>query len=267
MNEEELNMNDSSEEEIIIKREILDFDTLKLKHVVLPENQHSLHKRFRYFINNYWSKWSFWAMILSFFPILNWLPKYSVKNDLIPDAIAGFTISILHIPQGIAYSILAGVHPIHGLYVSFFPVLIYSLMGTSKHISIGTFAVASIMLNNAAEKLNSVTYRNITDVSAFESASDYLWPPTFLEVLTSICLLSGLIQFSMGIFKLGILSVILSDHLVSSFTTAVAFHVATSQLNNILGLEITNQIGLFKLINVNTLLLIKILLINLLKLI
>ena len=257
MNEVKLNVNDSNDnsienKEIIIQREILDFDTLKHKHVFLPDNQFPLHKQLGCLIKNYWSKWSFWGMILSFFPILNWLPKYSVKNYLIPDAIAGFTISIIHIPQGIAYSILAGLEPVHGLYVSFFPVLIYSLMGTSKHISIGTFAVASIMLNNAAEKLNPVTHRNISDVSIIGSASDDLWPPTFLEVLTSICLLCGLIQFSMGIFKLGILSVILSDHLVSSFTTAVAFHVATSQLNNILGLQIANQVGLFKLINVNT---------------
>lgn len=75
--------------------------------------------------------------ILHLFPIITWIRKYSVKEDLLHDIIAGLTISVLHIPQGMAYGLLAGVSPIAGLYVSFFPVIIYSIMGTSQHVSIG----------------------------------------------------------------------------------------------------------------------------------
>lgn len=163
-------------------------------------------------------------------PIVDWLPKYSIKNDLIADLIAGFTISILHIPQGIAYSLLAGLPAVHGLYVSFFPVLIYALMGTSKHISIGSFAVASIMLSNTAEKLEAIQDYELTGKNSTMLES---WPPTQLEVLTAMGLTTGVIQVIMGFLRLGALSLILSDHFVSGFSTGVAVHVATSQVNEV----------------------------------
>lgn len=74
---------------------------------------------------------------LSFIPLFERLGNYNWKKDLITDITAGITISILHIPQGIAYSFLIGISPVYGLYVSFFPVLIYAFMGTAQHISIG----------------------------------------------------------------------------------------------------------------------------------
>ncbi|RWS23169.1 solute carrier family 26 member 10-like protein, partial [Leptotrombidium deliense] len=127
-----------------------------------------------------------------------WIRKYSIRDNLIADIIAGFTISVLHIPQGMAYGLLAGVGPINGLYVSFFPVLIYCLMGTSRHISIGTFAVVSLMLNSAATKLGAVNMdsehhvphanttvlvNSITNEST-TNGDLYDWPPTSLEALT-----------------------------------------------------------------------------------
>lgn len=75
--------------------------------------------------------------LFSIFPLFDKLKTYDFKKDLIFDFIAGITISILHIPQGIAYSLLIGIHPVYGLYTSFFPVLVYALLGTSSHISVG----------------------------------------------------------------------------------------------------------------------------------
>lgn len=222
--------------------------------------------------------------IKSLFPVLEWLPQYSIKANLFSDVVAGLTVSVLHIPQGIAYSLLAGLGPVNGLYVSFFPALIYVLMGTSRHISIGTFAIASIMLHNIAMKsgainpptpadlvnattagpllfnLSTVTTQNtlinpntvpplesivpttsspvldgLSTPSAFSFAVKSA--PTTLEVLTSVGLLCGLIQICMGTLRLGTLSLILSEQLVSAFSTAVAFHVATSQLAYIFGFE------------------------------
>ncbi|GFR24934.1 prestin [Trichonephila clavata] len=79
------------------------------------------------------------------FPILRWLPDYSIKNDLFLDILTGITLLILHVPQGMAYAQLASVSPIYGLYTSFYPVLIYIFLGTSKHVSIGTFAISSLL--------------------------------------------------------------------------------------------------------------------------
>lgn len=75
--------------------------------------------------------------LYTIFPLFYKLKKYDIKRDFILDFIAGITISILHVPQGIAYSFLIGIPPVYGLYTSFFPVLLYSFLGTSSHISVG----------------------------------------------------------------------------------------------------------------------------------
>ncbi|WKX90262.1 hypothetical protein Q1695_009252 [Nippostrongylus brasiliensis] len=74
--------------------------------------------------------------VLGFVPILAWLPKYSFREDLMSDVVGGFTTGIMHVPQGIAYSALAGVDPVYGLYASCFPAFFYMFFGTSRHASI-----------------------------------------------------------------------------------------------------------------------------------
>lgn len=70
-------------------------------------------------------------------PFLSWLPKYKIKNYLLPDILSGFTVGIMNIPQGMAYSLLATLNPVNGLYISFFPLIIYSFLGTCRHLAIG----------------------------------------------------------------------------------------------------------------------------------
>uniref|UniRef100_A0A0N4W0C2 Sulfate_transp domain-containing protein n=2 Tax=Haemonchus TaxID=6288 RepID=A0A0N4W0C2_HAEPC len=74
--------------------------------------------------------------VFGFMPILEWLPKYPVKEYLVNDIIGGLTTGIMHVPQGIAYSALAGVDPVYGLYASCFPAFFYMFFGTSRHVSI-----------------------------------------------------------------------------------------------------------------------------------
>lgn len=78
----------------------------------------------------------FLTKFLSFFPFLVILSTYK-RSDLLQDIIAGLTVGIMHIPQGMAYGLLANLPPIYGLYTSFFPVLFYFFFGTSRHISLG----------------------------------------------------------------------------------------------------------------------------------
>ncbi|VDM13185.1 unnamed protein product [Wuchereria bancrofti] len=88
-----------------------------------------------------------WRWFTNFVPILQWLPNYNWKNDVIHDVIGGLTIGIMHVPQdfsnlymlGIAYAVLAGVDPVYGLYSSFFPVFFYVFFGTSRHASVGNY--------------------------------------------------------------------------------------------------------------------------------
>lgn len=221
---------------IFLQREAILWDDLNSKFGKVKPKSVAICDSFVTYIKNTSKSFSFINLLISFFPIVSWLRKYSIKDNLFNDIIAGFTISILHIPQGIAYGLLAGLDPVHGLYVSFFPVIIYAFLGTSRHISIGSFAIASIMLNNAAAKLGAVN-----DDSSLVNGNFTNWPPTTLEALTAICVTSGLLQILMGLLHLGIISLILSDHLVSGFSTGVAFHVATSQLSNLFGFSLQHS--------------------------
>ncbi|KAF7492369.1 Sulfate transporter [Sarcoptes scabiei] len=176
------------------------------------------------------------STIFAYVPILNWLPKYDFRRKLLWDFIAGCTVLALNIPQGLAYSHLAGVKPNIGLYVSLFPVLIYVIFGTSRHISIGTFAVISIACKDVLENFELDEGIDFDKPKLFNDETNgvALQP---IDVLTALCLLVGIIQFCLGLLKMGLMSIILSDHLTSAFVVSSSIHVFTNQIFGILGIE------------------------------
>lgn len=78
-------------------------------------------------------------------PITYWLRKYKWKNDFIFDVISGITVAIMHIPQGMAYALLGNLTPVVGIYMAFFPVLVYVFLGTSRHVSMGKIKLKSFL--------------------------------------------------------------------------------------------------------------------------
>ncbi|KAH8270183.1 hypothetical protein KR018_005405, partial [Drosophila ironensis] len=202
-----------------------------------------------------WQSCSFFSLFTGIIPILQWLPQYSPRRDLVGDIIAGFTVAIMNIPHGMAYGLLAGVSAGNGLYMAVFPVLVYMFLGTSRHISIGTFAVASMMTLKVVETYATVDERiehplvngtlpvlaNGTSVPAVDTI-------THLQVVTSLALTVGIINLLMAFLRLGTLAALLSDPLVNGFTTAAACHVVTAQLKDVLGIKVNRYIGAFKII-------------------
>ncbi|XP_045323007.1 solute carrier family 26 member 10-like isoform X2 [Leopardus geoffroyi] len=183
-----------------------------------------------------------WRLLRARLPPLRWLPRYRWRAWLLGDAVAGVTVGIVHVPQGMAFALLTSVPPVFGLYTSFFPVLIYTLLGTGRHLSTGTFAVLSLMTGSAVERLVpeplggnlSGIEREQLDVQRVGSAA-------------ALAFGSGALMLGMFALQLGVLSTFLSEPVVKALTSGAALHVLVSQLPSLLGLPLPRQIGCFSL--------------------
>ncbi|XP_066580198.1 prestin isoform X2 [Amia ocellicauda] len=186
------------------------------------------------------------SIVFSFLPILTWLPSYPVKEYLFGDIVSGLSTGVMQLPQGLAYAMLAAVPPVYGLYSSFYPVLLYTFFGTSRHISIGTFAVISLMIGG-------VVVREAPD-SAFEIAatngsnSSVIFDTDArdarrVQVAVALTFLVGIIQFCFGLLRFGFVAIYLTEPLVRGFTTAAAVHVFISQLKYLLGVRTLRYSG------------------------
>ncbi|XP_073679383.1 solute carrier family 26 member 10 [Garra rufa] len=175
-------------------------------------------------------------------PVCSWLPKYKLKKWLLGDIIAGLTVGIVHIPQGMAFALLTSVAPVYGLYTSFFPVVLYMLFGTGHHVSTGTFAVLSLMTGSVVEQLVPIPLAlNSSSPEAAEFEAQRI------GVASAVAFLSGIMMLCMCGLQLGFLSTYLSEPIVKAFTSAAAFHVTVSQLQSMLGLRLPRYAGAFSL--------------------
>lgn len=158
----------------------------------------------------------------SYIPILQWLPKYE-KEQLKGDLSAGLTVGIMLIPQGMAYAMLAGLEPIHGLYAVTIPLLLYAVFGTSRQLAVGPVAMVSLL-----------TAAGIASLSP-QSTEQYL-----LYALT-LALLVGIIQFSMGVLRLGFVVNFLSHPVINGFTSAAAIIIGLSQVKHLFRINLPNS--------------------------
>ena len=138
-------------------------------------------------------------------PALQLLCTYEWRKWLLWDVIAGLSVGVIHIPQGMGFALVTSVPPALGLYSSLFPVLIYFLFGTSRHISIGTMAVTSIMIggvvNREAAKYQDVMGWNHTGNTSLSGGVESVDMSMDIEdfkvdIATSVTLLMGLFQVS-----------------------------------------------------------------------
>ncbi|TXG61367.1 hypothetical protein EZV62_012730 [Acer yangbiense] len=166
-----------------------------------------------------------------FFPILQWAPSYTLRL-FTSDIISGLTIASLAIPQGISYAKLAHLPPIIGLYSSFVPPLIYSVLGSSRHMGIGPVSIASLVMGTM-----------LNEEVSFDKDRDL-----YLQLAFTSTLFAGLFQASLGLFRLGFIIDFLSKATLIGFMAGAAVVVALQQLKGLLG--ITHFTGKMQIIPV-----------------
>ena len=151
-------------------------------------------------------------------PILEWLPNYN-SSRFKGDFIAGITVSIILIPQGIAYALIAGIPPIYGLYCALVPQLVYAIFGSSRQVAIGPVAMDSLIV--------------ATGVSTLALAGS----DSYIAIAILLAFMVGSIQFLLGVFRLGFIVNFLSKPVISGFTSAVALTIGVNQFRNLFGVD------------------------------
>jgi sulfate permease, SulP family len=160
-------------------------------------------------------------------PITAWAPRYE-RADLKRDLIAGFTISALLIPQGLAYALLAGLPPQVGLYASIAPVIAYAIFGTSRQLAVGPVAIVSLMTATTLGQL-------------YEQGSE-----TYLASAAVLALLVGGVHLALRFGRLGFVTNFLSHSVLVGFTAASAVIIVASQIKHVLGISIPRTDSVFE---------------------
>uniref|UniRef100_A0A669B263 Solute carrier family 26 member 6 n=1 Tax=Oreochromis niloticus TaxID=8128 RepID=A0A669B263_ORENI len=189
-------------------------------------------------------------ILLTWIPVLSWLPRYSIRENALGDLISGCSVGIMHLPQGMAYALLASLRPVYGLYTSLFPVLVYFIFGTSRHISIGTFAVISIMVGSVTERLAPDSNFIVNGTNGTETVDIDTRDAYRVQVACALTVLAGLFQILLGVVRFGFVVTYLSEPLIRGYTTGSACHVCVSQLKYLFGVSPSRFTGPLSLVYV-----------------
>ena len=158
-----------------------------------------------------------------YIPILSWLPAYN-RSWLTADAIAGLTLWGLVVPEAMAYAGIAGLPPQAGLYTLLAALLIYALLGTSRHLVVqATSATAALLASSVAAALVATAASNASD------------PRTYQTYASAFVLVTGLVFLAAGLAKLGFITQFLSKPVMDGFVMGIAVFVAVGQLNKLFG--------------------------------
>lgn len=153
-------------------------------------------------------------------PALGWLRTYH-QTDLRGDILAGGIVAIMLIPQGMAYAMLAGLPPVYGLYASTLPLILYALMGSSRHLAVGPVAMLSILVFSGVSPL------------AKPGSEQYI------HLVLLLTLMVGAMQFLLGFLRLGFFINFFSHAVIRGFISAAAIIILLSQVGHLLGIPVS----------------------------
>jgi sulfate permease, SulP family len=154
---------------------------------------------------------------LKFFPIAHWI-RLTTRRDLGADLTAAAIVTVLLVPQGLAYAMVAGLPPVVGLYASILPAMLYAVFGTSRDLSVGPTSIAAIMV-----------------AAAITGAGAGIDPVACALILSA---LSGMILLAMGILRLGVFANLLSQPVLTGFSSGAAIVIMADQLRHFAGIDL-----------------------------
>jgi len=160
--------------------------------------------------------------LLKLLPFLRWA-KQTTPASAKQDALAGLTGAIIVLPQGVAYALIAGLPPEYGLYAAIVPAIVAALFGSSWHLISGPTAALSI-----------VVFTTISPLAQAGTAS-------YIALVLSLTLMAGLFQLVLSLARMGTLVNFVSHSVIVGFTSGAAVIIATSQVKNVLGLELESS--------------------------
>lgn len=161
-------------------------------------------------------------MLKRYFPILTWGRDYG-RVTFEADLVAALIVTIMLIPQALAYALLAGLPAQVGLYASIAPLLAYTLLGTSRTLAVGPVAIISLM---TATAVGGLAARGT---------------PEYLGAAVALAFLSGLIFVAMGLLRLGFIAAFLSHPVISGFISATGILIAAGQIKHFLGVGVEGK--------------------------
>jgi SulP family sulfate permease len=155
-----------------------------------------------------------------FIPAYGWLRDYN-RASLSSDLSAGLIVAIMLVPQGMAYALLAGMPPIHGLYASTVPLIIYALFGTSRHLSVGPPALMALL-----------TFASVSALA--EPGSE-----EYVSLALLLAFMAGALQLIVGLLRMGFITNFISHPVLSGFVHASVIVIALSQLKHLVGIPLS----------------------------
>ncbi|KAF2672504.1 sulfate permease [Microthyrium microscopicum] len=159
--------------------------------------------------------------LLEKLPIIQWIPHYNIRwigNDIL----GGLTVGVMLVPQGLAYAKIANIPVANGLFSSWLPALIYTVMGTSKEISTGPTSILGLLTATIVKDMSKENYA--PEVTA-----------------AAVALMVGIYSFFLGVLKLGFLLDFISAPVLTGFISGAAIVIMLGQAASIFGLTITGS--------------------------
>ncbi|XP_049746510.1 testis anion transporter 1 isoform X4 [Elephas maximus indicus] len=234
-----------------VKREVYNEENFQQEHRKKAASSGNLDiniTTFRHHVQCRCSWHKFIRCMLTIFPFLEWVCLYRFKDWLLGDLIAGISVGLVQVPQGLMFSLLARqlIPPLNISYAAFCSSVIYVIFGSCHQMSIGSFFLVSALMINVL-KLNPFNSGHLV-LGTF--LKDDFSQPSFLtaynrslSVVASTTFLAGIIQLSMGVLGFGFIATYLPESVINAYLAATALHIMLSQLTCILGIVISFHAG------------------------